>query len=1171
MTTKNSLGLCLLLFFLCWRTTGPVWGFGAPYPDTKPAELKGWAVSRTPTEKGSGFRKENVYWHARLQNSKEGIDRLIPLQGIGKFSHLQFYLYPDIQRLVVFEPISNSRKENRLLIFSFEGKRLHTFGLQDLLLETEMDYDQYDGGAIRAFRSGKSGEADVTQLEEKQELHLITHTGRKVVVFVKTGVIQERKQESPPVAGAKVKKALEGIVTALPPLPEDAVPAMYTFRHGQELDVDVSSFHVEGLWVSPGHQGLAQAVSYVEEFKGFHLTVGEGEIKTVLSKETLENERILQRVEMGELLELAKSLSSFSGDRAFRQNHRRVLRDHGEAMLFAARLMQAGYPEPAITLADFYLQTFGMEVMEREVGDALHETLYREILREFDHSQNMKRFVSRVDELVANGVPRVRAIPRKTYKPIQEDPFGGGGSPFATVQTRVSEKDKDRFVPNQRWWGSGHLQENLKTWRTSLDFIDGEPPQLEGITVEDAQRNFYRTWYPNRQEWMTAARRLENTLWILLPEEMARETVLHCHYQNRNRIQNDPAFRKQVEREISLTREILHDRDTLFQTLPLMMVDPRPVPRSRKRYFQREEGYGGTYERILPVPETLSDLVSDLLHEVTRVDHDTFTFWREPTPEAALKLQEWVKDVQQKSPGEQGALFLEPITGKFHEEALYTLLANPSSESLHRVDRWIKHDPKAKHLLLPILKDYRRMNRDQADKWIGVVADHFEDHPQRADSIIVYQDLAKLYRSTRALGEIETPGKDTPEEISFLSRQLDQLGQWNVLHLERERKEVESMVLAHAWILSDDRLQSLLAERLLSTYSGNHHRTLDWISDGVASDGLKQADLTYGAHNQLRYYLPEGNQIDLDMYRSIFTHWSQPAWRKWLSLDEKSPPPWAGALISKAMLRSYYLQKGENWQRTWFSGVSLTNPIYRKFMMERANQYLVDPEEFVPGLFPDPARLTSERRAYLDSLLGSSDSAEALDTLHTLSPGEFAYLSQQVQTGKISLSDVFKAEVYRRGFFLRRLGMEGETQSDNQPIRTPEGAFGIKELTQRIEQCRQYAAAGRSGTLRLIVIPVFGEMHIMEEKRRIRMLSENVGGVTLENDSGMWRLNVSSEHPFQLGGTSSRPSKDYRGEIPAVSAKELETKLREWFTPKHLFSRHMLKIQYEPELNPQIQ
>ncbi len=1174
-------------------------------------ERDGWSVTLLKPEKEPSDSNQ-VFWDVRLRNPSQGVDRRIPLEGLESHARLRFYLYPDLQRFVVFEPESNYRRKNRLLIYSFEGKRLHSLGLKDLLLPSEMDFSASDYG-IHVFRGSPFTKEQEDVFRKTNRLILTTHTGRTIEVVLRDGTVKAYAETTdPPIERQKVLRILKDIQKILPPLPEDAAPAMYTFRHGKEVEADVSSFHVEGVWITPGHQGLATAVGYVEAFKGFHVTIGEGEIHTVLSEGNLDDQRILKRVEMDEVLTLARSLSSFSGDRAFRQNHRRILRDHGEALLFAARLLEAEYTEPAVTLAAFYLDSFEHEELEQEVGDALYTSRYLEILRTFEHDRNTARFMSQVDQLLSEGISRVKKANRRlnTTPVVRDDPFA---DPFATsppdnrkpeakkpdpftfdVLVRPPEpapkpqKEKEKgpdplvdpfgyfsqktskterattepllFVPSPEWWCESEVGRYLTTWKASLAFEEYEAPAIDGFPVLPVQQEFYRKWYDRRHELVEVSRFLEDDLWLLFPERMARREVMKSYYQERHRIKEDPVLREKVEREVNGTRELLQDRISFIRTLPLMLLDPRPVPRSTQFIQKRQRAKGGTYLKRVPVPKTLADDVDDLLRNLQNVSKETRKLRRHPSLENALRLQEWIESFAGKNSTEMAWYFLDPAGRGIDLAALYTLLADADPTTKARLDAWIRSDPDGKGTLFLALKDYRRLDRRQADEWLRILAPFVEAESRTDKKSRMYRDMAPFYQRELKMMEVETPGKDTPEEIQILSDQIDRY-----LNIPpdpvQDRIEFANM-MHHAWIVSADTFQTLLAERLISTPPPVQTRILNRIRTAVKSGGLEQEDLSYGAYNLLHVYLPPGKLQGEEIYRPLFQRWSATAWGPWLGHLQQPDSTWSQAELAMRIIRSHDEQDGFERLKTWSGDYKRSHPVYREVMVQLARSLLENPERFPAASFPDVEGLSADRKQELRALLNGEDPTAALKKIRALPPSDFFYLAGQVGKKTLFPAEAFTDELYSSGYRVLK-GRNPQNMPLQHETLLEVGEFlGRTELVALLEKCRQRAEQGESGEITLTLLPIFGTVYVTEQSETSSLEEVLPEGVTVYFP---FALNFPADQPIELGKTSSRPARLFSKEVGGSSAKEVEGLLMDWLHSKDLFFILDLKIFYQPD------
>lgn len=245
--------ICGLAFSLFMGLCSPVWSFGF-VSSTKVGtrvERGGWSLTLLRSEKTQRKAQKPIYWNIRLENQTLGVDRRIPLAGLQNHAVLEFYLYPELKRFVVFEPQSNYRKNNRLLIFSFDGQRQHALGLKDLLREDEMDFASSDYG-IYVFRETAFSASMLNQFRANNRLVLTTHTGRNIEIMLMEGkVVDYQEPEGPPLKKEEVIRYLQDILKVMPPLPENAMPAQYTYRYGQPEEKDFSRFHLEGVWISP--------------------------------------------------------------------------------------------------------------------------------------------------------------------------------------------------------------------------------------------------------------------------------------------------------------------------------------------------------------------------------------------------------------------------------------------------------------------------------------------------------------------------------------------------------------------------------------------------------------------------------------------------------------------------------------------------------------------------------------------------------------------------------------------------------------------------------------------------------------------------------------------------------------------------------------------------------
>lgn len=436
--------------------------------------------------------------------------------------------------------------------------------------------------------------------------------------------------------------------------------------------------------------------------------------------------RVVDLVEVQDLVAHAEFLSTLTGDRAFRSWSREIVRDHGEALLFAARLWESGNPEPAVKLATFYLKTYGTETMEEEVGAALHGVRYQEILHTFEQNGDIRRFVNSVKSLLEDGIPRLRAIPPK-MRGNAENPFGGGdpfGDPFgndpfgrfgaAALPEPVPEPAPDPFaglggfggfgaealpepmpepapdpfggfgeppppdpallppgqdgepsaedsripfVPQQDWWCASEIGSHLEKWRSMGLGEEGKPPFLIDFPAEKAHQHFYRNWYHRRPELLEIGHLLRNDFWLLLPDALVRKEILAAHYQNRYRYREDPAFRQQVEQQITTARELLQDRDSLLMSLPIFLQDLRPIPGTAQLIRKRAPAVGGEYLTQIEVPRTLAELVPDLMGSLSMVDRYSVNLKLRPSEKNALTLQKWIQTFASNDASERAWFF----------------------------------------------------------------------------------------------------------------------------------------------------------------------------------------------------------------------------------------------------------------------------------------------------------------------------------------------------------------------------------------------------------------------------------------------------------------------------------------------------------------------------------
>jgi hypothetical protein len=585
-----------------------------------PAESGGWTLSWERYEE-NGVEKSGYF----LRKPSSGIYRIFNLRETRGHAHVFLYLYPELERFVVFNPIAEHHKENRLLIYSFKGQLLHSLGIPDLLLEEEMDYP-VSNMHILPFREDGNSAPLVKQLTDPLRMVVVTHAGRHVAITVADGKAQEVEaglfvRPSANFDAERVRKALQELLLALPPLPKDARPALYTIRHGVEVTADeLPMFHSEGVWISPPVNGTARAVGYVVDQESVRLQDSANPNPNPDAPLRME----LRPLEMAAVLEHAQRLSSLSDTRRFDTHRREIPRDHGEALLFAARLFETGHPEAAIQLAAFYLNTFGEEEMERETGDALRDHLYRDILRAFHLDHDTLRFVTAVRTLLTDeGLPLLANIPpertaRKDTRspsgssepdPFQSDPFEP--NPFAAEPGTPSPFDPpvpERFVPRNSWWCGKEMDQVVKKWSQVLTLPDGDVPTPPNLLIEETERRLYRKWYALRRPLAEASLLLSEKNWLLLPENLARQAI----EDSMNLYFKPEDLPKQLEQE-PFIRRILRENEELAAIFPAMLHDTRPVPGRTVSIRRLQPAMGGSYLKELEVPVLMSDIATEML------------------------------------------------------------------------------------------------------------------------------------------------------------------------------------------------------------------------------------------------------------------------------------------------------------------------------------------------------------------------------------------------------------------------------------------------------------------------------------------------------------------------------------------------------------------------------
>jgi hypothetical protein len=825
----------------------------------------------------------------------------------------------------------------------------------------------------------------------------------------------------------------------IPPLPENALPAKILYRNGRyNQPVMMTNSEIPHVWSGTKADGTPVVVSYIREnSEGIHLSKPVKDTnRSSFSGDIREATIAAQPLELTPFIDaLFKKLAGLHTDQNWEA--RSIMANPGQLMLLAVRLHQVGETDAANQLAAFLFEEVGDKKQVLMAGlSTITDVAYEDLLTTFSTTGDSNAFVADAEKLLA---------------------------------------EQGKF-----WRHSAQLAERIPEWKKIITLPADYVPEVNGITLTEAQKDLYRTLTTNAPVSQAVSGFLQNFNWLLVPKSLLNTTIT-------SQLQYT-----EIDKETaSAVRKTLSDLHALgpeaFPILITMLADPRFTPPNADSEYnsmqitRRYMRMGGRESAPLPEPQALNAIALEILEAINPGE---IAGWEgDSAEEVTAPALAFYQSLKGKSAEEMALIYLQSAEEwSMPEEALYTLLASKDPKNRETAEAKIRQSENS-FQYLGLVTEYIRYQEAAGKSLLRGIREKLVAQAEERGSM---GGMDSYYKQmlTRVDKLLEEPEKeDAQEDKPDLATVLDT---WIADKDYRDPSNLISVYEA-AKTSTDLEFQQLIANRLQNASPELQGQLIQMVSRVVDEGGvssLSPMDMMGGGSDQLKFYvhrdtLPKEGEADVEVDAEDLYGWIPGVWNP--LLDQQDSPKkqtLSYTLAHTIVLTELAYEEELNVYYAIALGFSHTREKDRKDLATIAKKLIDEDSEWeeAVALVPSETQVTEERKLELKTLIHEGEPGKAKDAILNASPSERLYLYKLATTGEMVWRDELGSLLVPvKNRFIPSLWSE---QSDFTTLK-PGQAITIKDMESLIAYAQDQAKKGKNGFILLRPLPMFDGTEVM--------------------------------------------------------------------------------------------
>ncbi len=517
-----------------------------------------------------------------------------------------------------------------------------------------------------------------------------------------------------------------------------------------------------------------------------------------------------------------------STDKNKKWEQKRFLRQYGELMLYAARLHELGYNDPANQLAAYLFETYSKRETVLRALSTLADEEYLDQLAAFSQNKDAGKFITEV---------------------------------------------KASLEKHQTYWViAPSLREKVAEWEKNISLTKGSIPGDGGDKLSEAQKILYAKFMEDPESLLLICEILEDENWLLQPNSLVSEFT--------NYYLEEDEGAPLVEEAMKMLKT---SRQDFLNFCEVMLHDPRLVPYVDAFSSEAVE-YGDNGEMpSFPEPYQIRNLAAIMLTGLAPDDQ----YWDSEEPEellSMLKIFRAKTDEMDKTT--LAKYYLDGRDGNYlPREAIYTLLSSKDPDIRKETIDVMLQDQDHMDDALLILLDFQNYHPEESEAGLNKILAQLKTLDP--DDAWEFGGPEGLKSNISTIENLLGLQPEEPVETPTFSEALDQ---WIATGDPDKVQTVISTLQGNKSINQND-VQKILADRIQSQPLVAARFLLNLQDMIIRSGGLNELQLNmYGSHEErMKYYVnPEiidGSDGNLESLASSLV-WDKEIWLPLLNASE---------------------------------------------------------------------------------------------------------------------------------------------------------------------------------------------------------------------------------------------------------------------------------------------